>query len=96
MSEMPRPADATRFRFDYTINIVNIAAFMGALMSAGYAYGLLHARIGVLEAQMSAQAQTQARQVDLMERWVRTDEKLAGLAVTVDKHDSRIERLERQ
>ena len=42
------------------------------------------------------QAQTQARQVDLMERWVRTDEKVAGLAMTVDKHDARIERLEQR
>jgi hypothetical protein len=45
---------------------------------------------------MAAQAQTQARQVDLMERWVRTDEKVAGLAMTVDKHDARIERLEQR
>ncbi|WP_018390938.1 hypothetical protein [Ancylobacter sp. FA202] len=97
MSGMPRPADGhQRFKLDYTINIVNIAAFMGALLSAGYAYGILHARIGVLEVQMAAQAQTQARQVDLMERWVRTDEKVAGIAITVEKHDSRIDRLEQR
>lgn len=93
---MPQLADRPRFRLDFTVNIVNIATLMGALVSAGYAYGLLHARIGVLEVQMAASAQTQARQVDLMERWVRTDEKVAGLASTVEKHDSRIERLERR
>ena len=93
---MPRPADGSRFRFDYTINIVNVATFVGVLLSAGYAYGILYARIGVLEVQMAAQAQTQMRQVALMEQWVRTDERVAGLAATVEKHDNRIERLERQ
>lgn len=99
MNDMPRPHDATprpRLRLDFTLNPINLGALLSVLLGAGYAYGQLTMRLGLLEAQSSQQAQQIMMQTDLMQRWVRTDEQVIALSKTVEKMDARIGRLEQR
>jgi len=99
MSGMPRPADSPvrpRLRLDFTFNPINVGMIFSALIGAGYAYGQLTMRLGLLEVQTSQQASQISAQTLLMERWVRTDEQVIALKMTVDKLDGRLVRLEQR
>lgn len=99
MNDMPRPHDTPprpRLRLDFTFNPINVGGFLIALVGAGYTYGQLTMRLGLLEAQSSQQAQQIVMQTELMQRWVRTDEQVISLTKTVEKMDARLGRLEQR
>ncbi|WP_371347045.1 hypothetical protein [Ancylobacter sp. IITR112] len=98
MTEMPRPADTPhrpKLRLDFTFNPINIGAIITIALGAGYAYGQLTMRLGLVEIQSSQLAVQLTAQTQLMEKWVRTDEQVMALQRDVQKLDDRVTRIER-
>lgn len=98
MTEMPRPADTPhrpKLRLDFTFNPINLGAVFAMLLGAGYAYGQLTMRLGLVEMQSSQLAVQLTAQTQLMEKWVRTDEQVMGMQRDLQKLDGRVSRLER-
>ncbi|GLK72614.1 hypothetical protein KHC23_07820 [Ancylobacter dichloromethanicus] len=98
MNDMPRPADTParpKLRLDFTFNPINLGALFAMLVGAGYAYGQLTMRLGLVEMQSSQLTHQLTAQTQLMERWVRTDEQVMALQRDVEKLDGRVTRIER-
>ena len=98
MSEMPRPADAParqKLRLDFTFNPINMGALCGMVLGAGYAYGQLTMRLGLVEMQSSQLTAQLTAQTQLMEKWVRTDQQVITLERNLEKIDIRVTRIER-
>lgn len=98
MNDMPRPADTPhrpKLRLDFTFNPITVGTIITTLLGAGYAYGQLTMRLGLVEIQSSQLAVQLTAQTQLMEKWVRTDEQVMALQRDVQKLDSRVTRIER-
>lgn len=98
MTEMPRPADTPhrpKLRLDFTFNPINLGALFGMLLGAGYAYGQLTMRLGLVEVQSTQLATQLTAQTQIMEKWIRTDEQVGELRRNVEKIDARVTRIER-
>lgn len=89
MSDLPQMTEHSRARFDPTINLGHLITMGSILITMVAGYTSLNARVGVVEAQITAMT-------TLMERSIRADEQLQSLKSEIERQGMRIDRLEQR
>lgn len=87
MTDLPPMTEHRRARFDPTINLGHVMTMGSVLATMVAGYASLNARMGLVETQI-------ATMTTLMERSIRTDERLQGFSLQLGKLEDRIGRLE--
>lgn len=87
MADMPHLAESRRPKFDPTINLGHVITMGSVIATMVAGYASLNTRMGVVEAQISTMTA-------VMERSIRTDERLQAMGAQLERFEDRLERAE--